>query len=105
MTETPPSELPIVDLGDAALWQDPAAALANAREAAPLARTARGERVVLRYSETEQLLADPRMRTVGGRLLDGIGIHDGPLNLCPSRRFDALRMDFFFASKAADESL
>lgn len=79
MTETPPSELPIVDLGDAALWQDPAAALANAREAAPLARTARGERVVLRYSETEQLLADPRMRTVGGRLLDGIGIHDGPL--------------------------
>ena len=78
MTETPPSELPIVDLGDAALWQDPAAALANAREAAPLARTARGERVVLRYSETEQLLADPRMRTVGGRLLDGIGIHDGP---------------------------
>jgi len=71
--------LPIVDLGEARLWQDPASALVSAREAAPVARTARGERVVLRYDDTERLLADPRMRTVGARLLEGIGISDGPL--------------------------
>jgi len=71
--------LPIVDLGEAELWQDPASALAAAREAAPVARTARGERVVLRYDDTERLLADPRMRTVGARLLEGVGITDGPL--------------------------
>lgn len=74
-----PADLPLVDLADASLWQDPAAALAPAREAAPLARTARGERVVLRYAETERLLADPRMRTVGARLLEGVGITEGPL--------------------------
>ena len=72
-------DLPLVDLADASLWQDPARALALAREAAPLARTSRGERVVLRYAETERLLSDPRMRTVGARLLEGIGITDGPL--------------------------
>ena len=71
--------LPLVDLGDADLWQDPAAALAGPREAGPVARTARGERVVLRYDDTERLLADPRMRTIGSRLLEGIGITDGPL--------------------------
>ena len=74
-----PEDLPLVDLADPDLWQDPAAALAPAREAAPLARTGRGERVVLRYADTERLLADPRMRTVGGRLLEGIGITEGPL--------------------------
>ena len=73
------SELPLVDLADPGLWQDPAAALAPAREAASLARTSRGERVVLRYAETERLLADPRMRTVGARLLEGVGVTDGPL--------------------------
>ena len=67
------------DLADPGLWQDPAAALAPAREAASLARTSRGERVVLRYAETERLLADPRMRTVGARLLEGVGVTDGPL--------------------------
>lgn len=71
--------LPIVDLARSELWQDPAAALAPAREAAPIARTARGERVILRYADTERLLADPRMRTVGARLLEGIGVDDGPL--------------------------
>jgi len=71
--------LPLVDLAEPELWQDPAAALAPAREAAPLARTARGERVVLRYAETEQLLADPRMRTIGSRLLEGVGVNEGPL--------------------------
>ena len=81
MSDTDPAleSLPIVDLGEATLWQDPASALAPAREAAPVARTARGERVVLRYDDTERLLADPRMRTVGSRLLEGIGITDGPL--------------------------
>ena len=73
------NSLPIIDLADAGLWQDPARALSEAREAAPLARTARGERVILRYDDTERLLADPRMRTVGSRLLEGIGITDGPL--------------------------
>ncbi|MBW2498262.1 MAG: cytochrome P450 [Deltaproteobacteria bacterium] len=76
----PPSEsLPVVDLAEPALWQDPAAALAPIREQAPLARTARGERVVLRYAETESLLADARMRTIGARLLEGVGISEGPL--------------------------
>jgi len=74
-----PDALPLVDLADPELWQDPAAALAPAREAAPLARTTRGERVVLRYADTDRLLADPRMRTVGGRLLEGIGVTSGPL--------------------------
>jgi cytochrome P450 len=74
-----PDPLPIVDLADPGLWQDPAAALGPIREAAPLARTSRGERVVLRYAETEALLADPRMRTIGARLLEGIGIVDGPI--------------------------
>ena len=46
---------PVVDLSDASLWQDPAAALAPAREDALVARTARGEAVVLRYAETERL--------------------------------------------------
>ena len=72
-------DLPLVDLADPGLWQDPAAALAAARESGPLARTGRGERVVLRYADTERLLSDPRMRTVGGRLLEGIGITSGPL--------------------------
>ncbi len=81
LPDTPddPDALPLVDLADPELWQDPAAALAPAREAAPLARTTRGERVVLRYAETERLLADPRMRTVGARLLEGIGVTEGPL--------------------------
>jgi len=77
--DTAVESLPLVDLADPELWQDPAAALAGPREAAPLARTSRGERVVLRYAETERLLADPRMRTVGARLLEGIGIREGPL--------------------------
>ena len=51
-----PDALPLVDLADPELWQDPAAALAPAREAAPLARTARGERVVLRYADTDRLV-------------------------------------------------
>jgi len=75
----PSSDLPLVDLANPDFWQDPAGALAPAREAAPIARTARGEFVVLRYAETERLLADPRMRTIGSQLLTGIGIKDGPL--------------------------
>jgi cytochrome P450 len=70
---------PLVDLSQPDLWQDPAAALAPAREAGPIARTSRGEAVILRYAETERLLSDPRMRTVGARLLEGIGVLDGPL--------------------------
>ena len=77
--QSSPESLPLVDLGEADLWQDPATALAPIREAGPIARTSRGERVVLRYADTERLLSDPRMRTVGGRLLEGIGIDSGPL--------------------------
>ena len=66
-------------MASAEFWQAPAEALAPAREAARLARTTRGEPVVLRYAETEALLGDARMRTVGAQLLRSVGVESGPL--------------------------
>jgi cytochrome P450 len=57
--------LPVVDLAARDFWEDPAAALAGARERSPLARTPGGQLLVLRYAEVEHLLQDASLRTVG----------------------------------------
>lgn len=76
--EAPLAELPVVDPSDPRFWQDVHGPLAAALERSPVARTPEGARLVLGAAEVEQVLRDPRMRTVD--LLARGGITDGPLH-------------------------
>jgi cytochrome P450 len=79
----------IVDLGDAELWQDPYPTWRAARAAGRLARTARGEPVLLFADDVDDLHTDPAFGQLGLDALDRLGMHDGPFYEWRSRTMAA----------------
>lgn len=74
-------DLPVIDVADPAFWVDPSAALSRVRAAAPAARTATGELVLLRYQDVQDALRHPELRTFAVEaLLQGNGVTSGPLH-------------------------
>jgi hypothetical protein len=69
----------VIDLGDAALWQDLHAPLRAARERHPVALSTGGERLVLRYADVEALASDPRLVSNALPILTRHGVDSGPL--------------------------
>jgi hypothetical protein len=69
----------LVDVADAALWQDLHAPLRAARERHPVALGASGERLVLRHADVESLSSDPRLVSNALPMLTRHGVTDGPL--------------------------
>lgn len=53
----------MVDMADAAFWQDPHRAMREARRQAPVAVTTTGEPMVLAYADVERLASDPRTKS------------------------------------------
>jgi cytochrome P450 len=69
-----------IDVRDPALWADPHGALARARAEGPVARTADGQPMLLRYADVDAALRHPELATFSvPSLLDHNGIADGPL--------------------------
>jgi len=73
-------EAAIVDLADAAYWQDPHAVLRSARHRADVARTATNDWIVLGYDEVDRLARDPRVVSNAVPMLEQVGVTSGPLH-------------------------
>src|SRR5688572_3056962 len=70
----------VIDLLDAAVWRDLNGVLAEARAHGPVARTADGRRIFLRYADVNEGLRHHAMSTAAlDALLLGNGVTDGPL--------------------------
>jgi cytochrome P450 len=67
-----------VDLGDPQFWQDPYPHWRAAREAGRIAFTARGEPVLLRADDVDEVHTDPAFGQLGLDALERLGMHDGP---------------------------
>jgi cytochrome P450 len=78
-----------IDLGDAELWQDPYPVWRSARAAGRLARTIRGEPVLLFADDVDEVHADPAFGQLGLDALDRLGMHDGPFYEWRSRTMAA----------------
>jgi cytochrome P450 len=67
-----------IDLGDPAFWQDPYPTLEAARARHRIARSTRGEVVLLRADDLDAAHADPALGQPGLVALERLGVHDGP---------------------------
>ena len=68
----------IVDVTDAAYWQDPHPILRAARARHPVAFASTGEPILLRYADVESLAADPRTISNALAIVER-NVRDGPL--------------------------
>jgi cytochrome P450 len=69
-----------IDVADPVLWDDPHGALARARALGPVARTADGQPVLLRFADVDEALRHPGLATFSVQtLLDANGVAGGPL--------------------------
>jgi cytochrome P450 len=73
------AEPAVLDLADAAIWQDLHTPLRLARERHPVALTPGGERLVLRYADVEALSSDPRIVSNAVPIVTRHGVTGGPL--------------------------
>ena len=74
------SDVMVIDLHDAEVWRDLNGTLAKARADGPVARTADGTLVFLRYADVNEGLRHHAMSTAAlDALLLGNGVTDGPL--------------------------
>ena len=69
----------LLDLADAAIWQDLHTPLRLAREQHPVAFTTGGERIVLRYADVEALSSDARIVSNAVPIVTRHGVTTGPL--------------------------
>jgi len=69
----------LLDLADAAIWQDLHTPLRLARERHPVAFTTGGERIVLRYADVEALSSDARIVSNAVPIVTRHGVTTGPL--------------------------
>jgi cytochrome P450 len=70
----------VVDVADAALWQDPHPTWRAARARHRTARTARGEPILLTADDLDVACSDPAFAMLGLDALHRLGIHDGPFH-------------------------
>lgn len=76
MSASTATDLPVLRLGDAAVWQDLQSHLAEARERAAFARTDAGLVVALRYAEVDSILRSNKFEF--GDLIAAVGQTSGP---------------------------
>ncbi len=81
----------VVDVRDAALWQDPYPVWRAAAAQHRTARTTTGEVVLLRADDLDQASSDPRFAQLGLDALHRLGIVDGPFHAW--RRLTLAAMD------------
>ena len=74
------SEPLVVDVGDAALWQDPYPRWRAASAQHRTARTPAGEVILLRADDLDVAGADPLFAQLGLDALHWLGITDGPFH-------------------------
>jgi cytochrome P450 len=69
----------VVDLSDPELWQDPYPTWREARRRDRLARTTKGEPILLSADDADLVASDPAFAQLGVDALRRLGITDGPL--------------------------